>query len=467
MNKDKYFNDRNAIIFLFLIAVFHTLYNGTIQLNVDEAYYWLWSRKLQLSYYDHPPMIAYIIRIFTFCCDSEIFVRAGAVVCMSFSAWYLYLLAKDIYGNKTAWLTLFTGAILPATNMGYTIITPDAPLVLFWTTSTYYSYKALFNDKWSDYIKAGISIGLLMLSKYTSVLFLGFLLIYILWKMPEKFLKLKPWVAIIIAFVIFSPVIIWNYRHDWISFTFQYTHGSSKDFRVRWDKFFEFVGGLFVIFTPIFFGILLYGTFKYKDWYNDKKKFYVTLSYLFPLIFFLYKALFKKMELNWVGIAFIPGLLVFADTVVRYNFRRLYITGASLATIATVFILFPSWFFLPPNLNIHNRISGYKEVIMHIQKKNYIKKDDALFGDRLNRAAIFTYYVKGHPMSHIPTPSRFSSYTLWDKGLDFSKMRGIYLAVDDSEAKLKKVFPKVKLLEKYEFNKKGFAKKIFYIYRCN
>ena len=466
-NKNKYFTDFNAIIFLLIIAAFHMIYNGTLQLNVDEAYYWLWSRKLQLSYYDHPPMVAYLIRIFTAFNDNEMFVRAAAVFCMTLSAWYLYLLAKDIYGEKTAWLTLLTGAILPATNMGYTIITPDAPLVLFWTTSTYYSYKALFNDKWSDYIKAGISVGLLMLSKYTSVLFLAFLLIFILWKMPRKILTLKPWIAIIIGFLIFSPVIIWNYQHDWISFTFQYTHGTSKAFRIRWNKFFEFIGGLFVIFTPVFFGILLYGTFKYKEWFYDKKKFYVTLSYLFPLLFFLYKALFKKMELNWVGIAFIPGLVVFAETVVRFNFKKLYIVGAAMASIASIFLLFPSWFFLPPKLNIHNRISGYKEVVLHIQNKHYIRKGDALFGDRLNRAAIFTYYIKGHPMSHIPTPSRFSSYTLWDKGLDFSKMKGIYLADKDSMVKLKKVFPKVKLLEKYVFSKKGFKKKTFYIYQCN
>lgn len=457
--------NKNAAILIVIIAVVHSIYNISLQLNVDEAYYWLWSTNLQLSYYDHPPMIAYVIKIFTLFSDNEFFVRFGAVACMSISAWYVFLLSQEIFDNDVAWITLITGAVLPATNMGYTIITPDAPLILFWTTATYYSYKALFEDRWSYYILSGINIGLLMLSKYTSVLFMAFLILFILIKMPKKLISPKPWVAIIIAFIVFSPVLIWNYQQDWISFTFQYTHGTTKAFRIRFDKFFEFFGGLFALFTPIFFSILLYGTYKYKNWFYDKKRFYIAFSYLFPLVFFLYKALFKKMELNWVAIAFIPGMILFAYTVKKYNFKKSYKIGVYMALFITLLLHFPRLFFLPPALNLQNRISGYEEVIDHIQQ--YIRPGDALFGDRLNRAAIFTYYTDGHPRSYIPTPSRFSSYTLWDKDIDFSKMSGIYYSPDNEIKNLQKVFNKVELIEKYIVKKNGFSDKEFYIYRCN
>lgn len=457
--------DRNAILLLLIISALHGIYNTSMQLHEDEAYYWLWSTHLQLSYYDHPPMVAYIIKFFTLFGDSEFFVRLGAIACMSISSWYVFLLSKDIFDNDIAWLTLVTSALLPATFLGYTIITPDAPLILFWSTASYYSYKALFNDRWSDYILAGLHIGFLMLSKYTSVLFLGFLLLFILIKMPKILLKFKPWVAIIIAFILFSPVVIWNYQHDWISFLFQYNHGTTTEFQIRFDKFFEFFGGLFALFTPIFFSILLYGTFKYRNWFFNNKRFYVVLSYLFPLLFFLYKALFKKMELNWAAIVFIPGVILFAYTVKHYRLWKLYKSGAFLSILLTLILLFPGMFFLPPSLNIHNRISGYEEAITHMQQ--YIKKDDVLFADRHYRAALFSYYTKGHPKSYILPPATYRPCLSIDNPNNFRKMSGVYYSKVDMTNELNLVFENITFLEKYTVRKKGYTDKVFYIYRNN
>lgn len=457
--------DRNAVLFLLFISALHGLYNTSMQLHEDEAYYWYWSTRLQLSYFDHPPMIAYIIKFFTQFGDSEFFVRLGAIVCMSISSWYVFLLSKDIFDNDVAWLTLITSALLPATFMGYTIITPDAPLILFWSTASYYSYKALFNERWSDYMLAGLNIGFLMLSKYTSVLFLAFLLLFILIKMPKQLLNPKPWLAILLSFLMFSPVILWNYQHDWISFLFQYNHGTTSEFQIRFDKFFEFFGGLFALFTPIFFTILLYGTFKYRNWFFDKQRFYVVLSYLFPLVFFLYKALFKKMELNWAAIVFIPGVILFAYTVKHYSLWKLYKAGAVLSVLLTLILLFPALFSLPPSLNIHDRISGYKEAITHMQP--YIQKDDTLAADRHYRAALFSYYTKGHPRAYIPTPATYRPCLALDKGESFSQMSGIYYSKVDMINDLKAVFENVELLEKFTISKKGFTDKVFYIYRYN
>ncbi len=457
--------DRNAILFLLVISALHGLYNTSMQLYEDEAFYWLWSTRLQLSYYDHPPMIAYLIKLFTLFGDSEFFVRLAAVACMSISSWYVFLLSKEVFSNDVAWLTLVTSALLPATFMGYTIITPDAPLILFWSTSTYYCYKALFNDRWSNYILAGLHLGCLMLSKYTSVLFLAFLVLFILIKMPKSLLNPKAWTAILISFVLFSPVIIWNYQHDWISFVFQYSHGTTSEFTIHPGKFFEFFGGLFALFTPIFFSILLYGTFKYRNWFFDNKRFYIVLSYLFPLLFFLYKALFKKMELNWAAIAFIPGVILFAYTVVHYKLWKLYKAGAVISVLLTMVLLFPSLFFLPPSLNIQDRISGYKEAIAHIQQ--YIAEDDVLYSDRYYRAALFTYYTEGHPRSYIPTPSTYRPFFSLEKTKDFRAMPGIYYSKIDMINELKVLFNHAELLERLTISKKGFTEKVFYIYRCN
>lgn len=465
MNLKKHLTNPNAILFLLGVSVLHGIYNTGMQLHEDEAFYWLWSTRLQLSYFDHPPMVAYIIKFFTLFGDSEFFVRLGAVVCMSLSSWFVFLLSKDIFDNDVAWLTLVSSALLPATFMGYTIITPDAPLILFWSTASYFCYKALFRERWSDYILAGTNIGLLMLSKYTSVLFLGFLLLFILIKMPKVLRKPQPWVAILIAFIIFSPVIVWNGQHDWISFLFQYGHGTSSGFTLHLGTFFEFFGGLFALFTPIFFAILLFGTFRYQNWFFDDKRFYVVLSYLFPLLFFLYKALFKKMELNWAAIVFIPGVILFAYTVIHYRLWKTFLSGALLSILLTFILLFPALFRLPPSLNIQDRISGYKEVVAHMQQ--YLKKGDVLFADRHYRAALFSYYTEGHPRAYIPTPATYRPFFSLSKGEDYTKMSGVYFSKIDMIAELRAVFSHVVFLEKYTVSKKGFSDKVFYIYRYN
>lgn len=455
---------KNAAIFLIILAIFHGFYNTSLQLQTDEAYYWLWSTKLQLSYYDHPPMVAYLIRLFTFFGDGEFFVRLAAVFCMSFTFWYVYLLAKRIFDEEVAWLTLITSAVLPSTSMSYTIITPDAPLFLFWASSLYYSYRAIFEDKWSCYIVSGISIGLLMLSKYMSVLFLGFLFLFLAIKMPKKLLSAKAWAAVLLAFVVFLPVLVWNYQNDWISFRFQYAHGTSDEFSLDLESFFEFIGGLFVVFSPIFFGILIFGVWKFKKWFFNDKHFFIALSFLFPLLFFTYKALFKKMELNWVAISFVGGLILFAYIVREFRLKSWYKAGFMLSVVINLALYFP-YLFLPENLNIHNRIFGYKEAVQHMQR--FVQKDYAPFSDNYSRAAIFSYYESNHKMSHIPTHSRFSQYSLWDKGIDFSKMKGIYYSLEDELEELQEVFDNVALIEKYIVRKKGYENKTFYIYKCN
>lgn len=458
-------SDRHAIILLLIAGLFHSLYNITLELHPDEAYYWFWGKELQLSYYDHPPMVAYMIGIFTLFSDHEFFVRLTAVFSMSITGWFIYKLAKDVYDNDVAWIALFTYLIIPAISIGYTIVTPDAPLMLFWALSMFTAYRALFQGDWKWYILTGIAIGGLMLSKYMSVLFLAALLLFILIKMPRKLLEIKPWAAIILALAIFIPVIYWNYQNDWISFSFQYKHGSGESVGLRPDKFLEFFAGLFGVFTPVFFAILLYGTFRYKSYFFSTKRFFIAITYLFPLIFFLYKALFKKMEMNWIAVAFFSGIILFAATVKELRLKKTFIAGSLIAILLSLILHFPSLFFLPPKLNIHYRINGAKEAAL--KAKEYLKPGDILMADHLRRAAMFSYYAGGAKLAHIPTKSRFSQYTIWDEEIDFNKVQGIYLSKRPREKQLLNHFKEVTLLEEIKIEKEGFKTKRFYIYRCS
>jgi 4-amino-4-deoxy-L-arabinose transferase-like glycosyltransferase len=456
------FNDKNAFLIIIIFSFLQSVYNIMLPLHPDEAYYWLWSMRPALSYYDHPPMIAYVIRLFSIFGDSVFAVRLAAVFCMGIGSVYIYLLAKDVYGRETAWTALLLSFTLPATNLGYTITTPDAPLILFWASSLYYCNRALKNGSWAVYTAAGVSLGGLLLSKYTSVLFLGFLFLFLVVRRPKLFLGAKPWAAVIIAFIIFSPVIYWNYLNDWISFSFQYIHGTGKK-GIKLSAFFDFVGGLFLVFTPVYMVILIRRIADFRSWFRNDEKLFVALSCLFPLLFFMYKSLFKRMELNWAAIGFISGIVILAEAVRVYKLKKSIWAGVAVALFFSIFLKFSNLLPLPPKLNIQSRVFGYEQAVKRFSE--YIREGDDLFGGHLRVASMQTFYLKGHPEVSIPIEERFSQFNLWDKDKDFSKMHGVFLSEGNEDEKLKKVFSEVTLLEVYTAQEKGYKPRTFHIYR--
>jgi len=455
--------DSTAFFLILLYSGYHAIYNVSLPLHPDEAYYWLWSRHLDLSYYDHPPLIAYLIKLFTLVKTSEWSVRLAAVFCMGIATMYTYLLAKKIFDDKTALYAVLMLLSLPATNMGFTIVTPDAPLMMSWAISMYYAYLALSEDANAYYILAGISIGLLLLSKYTSVLFLGSLFLFLLLKMPKKLLDVKAWFALAIAFMLFLPVIWWNYQHDWISFAFQYHHGTTNAFRPRFDTFFAFLGGQFLVLGLLFFPLIVWGACRFRLFKENFGEFYLFSFFLFPMVFFFYKALFKKMSLNWGAVAVISGMIICAHLIVRLNLKKIFLSGLALSILMTLLVQFPGLFFLPPKFNMLNRLYGPKEAVKQLQE--YIKPGDVLFADHLRRASMLSFYTRGHPRVFIPTPTRFSQFNLWDKGISFSHMKGIYFSKRPNKKELEKDFGSAQLLKKMVFSKQGFRKTIFYAYR--
>lgn len=455
--------DWTASFLILLYSGYHAIYNMSLPLHPDEAYYWLWSRHLDLSYYDHPPLIAYFIRLFTLVKTSEWSVRLAAVFCMGVATMYTYLLAKKIFDEKTALYAVLMLLSLPATNMGFTIVTPDAPLMLFWALSMYYTYLALTEETITYHVLAGIFMGLLLLSKYTSVLFPGSLFFFLLFKKPKKLLDLKAWFAVAIAVVILLPVIWWNYQHDWISFAFQYHHGTSDAFHPRFETFFSFLGGQFLVLGFLFFPLLVWGACRYGLFREDFGEFYLFSFFLFPMAFFFYKSLFKKMSMNWGAMAVISGMIICAHLIARSHLKKILLLGVALSVLMTLLIQFPWLFYLPPKFNMLNRLYGPKEAIKQLQQ--YIKPGDVLFADHLRRASMLSFYSRGHPRVFVPTPTRFSQFNLWDKGISFNRMKGIYLSKEPKYKELEKIFGNVRLLKREVIQQKGFKKKTFFVYR--
>ena len=451
-----------AGVLLVVGAGLQMAYNLTLPLYGDEAYYWVWSKKLQLGYFDHPPMVAYINALF--CAvfgDTLVAIRLATVCCLSLAALFIYLLSVKVFEPRTALFALVLFLLSPAAHLGFSIHTIDSPLTLFWSMALYYGYKAVCDNHWQDYLLTGVGLGAALLSKYTAVLFVGFFGCFLLLKQPRMLLQANVWLALSVALLIFSPVLVYNAQHGFASFTYQYAHGSAAAFTVRLDAFGDFFLGQFVVLSPIFMGLLIVAGYKYRFWWEDTRRTYLMLSFLVPMGFFLYKALFKRLELNWGVVAFLGALPVLAHFILTYRLKRLAIAGMILALSLDMAMRFPLLFGLTDAWNYHHWIFGYQE--MALQVLAHKSPDDLLFADRHPRASILWFYARTRV--YIPIPVRFSEYSLWDAGIDFGKLRGIYVSMQDQESMLRTIFPEVHLLERFTVRKAGYLPKVFFIYR--
>lgn len=463
---NRYSTNQLAVIILLVFTILQALYNALLPIYLDEAYYWVWSQRLELSYYDHPGMVAWIIYPFTLIANNEFVIRLSTVFCLSITAWFLYLSTKEAINEKTAFYVLIIFIVNPAVHMGYVFITPDSPLMMFWSIGMYYTYKAIKYNKTKDFIISGFLVGCMMLSKYAGILFPLSVFIYLIIFQRSLFKDYRLWVSLVIAAICLLPIFIWNYQNDWISIKFQYNHGTSDGITFAgWDFVLFVLGSLFIIPTPIFGYVFLKYIF-IQEYKKNKDLLLIFFLAVTPMLFFFYKGFFKKMELNWVIPAFIGTLVLIGYMIIKYNMKKTFKYGLILSIILVVLLKFSPILPVPAQFNIAERLIGYKEAVLMLEK--YIKKDDLIFSDHLTTASMISFYLKEHTNAHINVPSRFSQYTIWDKEdgiFDYNK-EGVYFGMKNMFDYLSEKYSKVILLDTITITPYNAYEKTFYVIRC-
>ncbi len=454
-----------SVVIITLLGLVLSLYNMLVPIYLDEAYYWVWSITPELSYYDHPAMVAWIMYPFSLIGTNPYITRLATVICMSITLYYLFRLTLYIAGEKPAWITLLIFAIIPVTHMGYVFITPDSPLMMFWTAGMYYTWLAINEGKTKDFIISGFLTGCMMLSKYTGILFPLSVFIFLLIRRRDLFKDIRLWITVLIAALCTFPIFYWNAIHDWISIAYQYKHGTSDGFTFAGWDFILFILGSFIIPTPILSFILIRYISKKVLWFKDNSKLYLVVLTLFPMFFFFYKGFFKKMELNWIIPAFLAGAVLMGIGAVELKMKKTLKYGCIFAIFLTIILRLAPVLPFPPKLNIADRLLGYDEVCHHVA--DIIKEDEVIFSDHLATASMLRYYIDDHRRVYIPVSTGFSQYTIWDN-LPDSKMlqsNGLYVGREDAYCELIEVFEEVEFIEHYISKPKNATEKEFFIYR--
>ncbi len=291
------------------------IYLGQAQLIPDEAYYWSYAQHMDLSFLDHPPMTAWLIWLGTTVLgNNEFGVRIGAFLCGLVTMGYLYVLARNLYDKSTGMRTVLLLAVLPLSFASGILMTPDAPLLAAWAATLYYMERTLVAGRSSAWLGMGVAFGLGLLSKYTlGLLGIAALLFVILDPTARRWLRRPhPYLAAALALLLFSPVIVWNSEHQWVSFLFQSQR--AKGIGDQFSLHYLFLHML-ILLTPV--GLLaailalLPGSDRDDGQYARRRRLFVRIFTVVPLAIFFCLSLFGSPKFHWTS----PVWLMLLPTV--------------------------------------------------------------------------------------------------------------------------------------------------------
>jgi len=421
MSKSKLSFDEKAFIFIGVLTIFKLVY--TIGLNIipDEAYYFLWGKNLQLSYFDHPPMIGWIFGFLSvFFKSAEFVVHLQPILLGAGTSLYAYFLAKEMFSEKIGFTFLVMSNMTLLLFAGTIIATPDTPMIFFLIAGIFHFYRASKNGKWIQWIVAGIFFGCALLSKYVAVLVFPAILLFLVFTPERTWLKsIKPYVALVISFIVFLPVIIWNAQNNWISFSFQFQHGIGGSFP-NWQTFGDFLGGQAGILNPLLFVIFLIALIKVVvEWkYHTKESKLLFFLALVFFGFFLFTSMQKKVEANWAAFAYIPGMLLITylylqDWQMRTGWRIMWVINWFLLVIVLLVVLVQVYVpVIPIKYDPTDQFYGWKRLGLDAE---LIVNDYPELIPAANRHQVASELIvySGHDFVCFDLGNRIHQFTLW------------------------------------------------------
>ncbi len=302
------FLDRNLVPVLTGIFIFRVgyLFSNGLDLIGDESYYWDWSRRPDWCYYSKPPMVAWLISIFTHLGgNTTAVVRLPAVVLGTVFLGYLYATAKAFYSPKAGALAVAVVLAMPFNVLANFIMTIDPPLYCFWMMSLYYLRRALFDRQKSAWFWAGVTTGAALLTKQVALLIPLMLVCFLLLNKQRQLLSKREFLWYLLPVIVsLIPIVLWNQQHDWVMFGHSKGHFGVKEslsFKGWLGQTLSFVLYQLLLISPVLFLVLLNMTFKASARFthiSPEEKFLLLMGPMLLLGIFLLD-LVQKVQGNW------------------------------------------------------------------------------------------------------------------------------------------------------------------------
>lgn len=458
-----------AALLLGFLGHLHYLTNDCpIDLAPDEAQYWEWSRRLDLSYYSKGPAVAYLIRASCAVFGDVMWaVRLPALVLAAGTALVTYALTRRLFGSERLALgAVLLSALVPMFIAGSVIMTIDPPFFFCWALATYLAVPAVLDGRRWPWPVMGLVVGVGFLAKYAMLLWLPSLLLAMaLDRRARPMLRTAgPWAAVGIALAVTTPVVVWNARHGWPTLWHVLRQtGADRQGGFELQNLPEFLGGQIGVLGPpmaVLMGGAIVDALSRRS-RDDARSRQMRLLLWIGLPFLIGNALLtfrSKVQPNWPAPAYFSLLILTAyfvatrlrDQTVWKPWRPWFWSAAALGVVATPLLhrtdlIYPlvRWQHeargkegLPSvrQLDATARLKGWREVGQRVSDElGALGPTAFVLCEDYQLASETAFYVAGQPKTYVagsyfsgPQRKRYTQWDLWpDRSLDPAENPGM------------------------------------------
>jgi hypothetical protein len=361
--------ERMTLIFVGILTLLRLAVAPTFGLGVDEAHYFLYARFLDWSYVDHPPLVGWTHwPLYALFGTNEFLVRLPAILLFAGVSFFVY---RFTFSFSESGLISFLSVV--AVNSSFILnamgimLLPDCFLLLLIFPLMTTIMKITEEAKTRYFVCLGLLLGLAGLAKYTAILFVPPLLIFLLIKKRYK-LIFSPGMLLAagIALLLVSPVLYWNMQHDFISFRYQGGHVLAAT-NPSIKSFFVSLLTQFGAYSPFLFLMAFYGL--YRGWKSTDDR--IRLSVLFGvviLLFFFYSSLYERTLPHWPSLfylLFIPVGAYYLLSAGSGKKRKYFYFSVGFSLTITLFLyaaLPAKWFTFPDYISPFRDVVGFETI---------------------------------------------------------------------------------------------------------
>ncbi len=400
-----FFQKHHRLLFYSSWLILALAQSASTELIADEAYYWVYSQFPAWGYFDHPPMIAVLIKTGDALFHNELGVR---LICAFFST-FAIVITESLTERKNPFLFYTIVLSIAVLQVGGFLAVPDTPL-LFFTALFFYAYCSFIkNTSWKTALFIGLSITFLFYTKYHGLLIVLFVFI----SNVKLLARWQTWLAASVVILLYSPHLYWQWQHDWLSFRYHLFESNVNAYKFSFTT--DYLLGQIVLAGPIAGILLLPAAFIYRP-KNRSGSYRVEKALKFTLVgiyaIFLLSAFRGKVEANWTMPALIP-LIVLSHQYIIDKFS--WIKPLRVIAFISLLLIIAGRLYLVVDMGPDNSFKGrfHNNDLWAKAIKQKTGDIPVVFYNSYQRASLYWFYSGVPSHSHNSYRDRRNNYNFW------------------------------------------------------
>jgi len=395
-----FFQKNHRFLFYSIWLVLVLAQSASTELIADEAYYWVYSQFPAWGYFDHPPMIAILIKLGYFVFHNELGVR---LVCALLNV-FTVIIIESLTDKKNPFLFYTIVLSLGALQIAGFLAVPDTPL-LFFTAIFFYCYRLfLQNINWRRALLLGISVVLLFYTKYHGILIVFFALLSNI----KLLARWQTWLAGVVVLILFVPHLLWQWENNWISFRYHLFESNVSKYEFSYTL--DYFVGQLLLAGPLAGLLLLPAAFLHKTKNETERALKFTLTGFY--IFFLLSSFRGKVEPNWTMPILIPLIVLSYQFLIH---KSLWIKPLKVVSIISLVLIMAGRIYLVADIGPDNDVKGRFHHNKEWAVEMAAKTGDmpVVFYNSYQKASLFRFYTGKPSHSHNSYRERRNNYNFW------------------------------------------------------